>query len=183
MLRRSGLALLVLALLALVAIPAASAARPIRETVHLEGVTAPDAYLSNACGKGVLDTFNATLTATVIVDRGGTPRSELDTLIGTINYAAPSNGKSLTRPVVGISQTSYPAGGSVGSPARVTITGFNTGSFTGVSPPGAGQIVANAVVVGVDPAGVPETAFGASDIVSMHGNFAAATTAICSTLR
>jgi hypothetical protein len=58
----------------------------------------------------------------------------------------------------------------------------NFQSITGVAPPGSGQLVANATILFIDDLGVPETAFATSDIVSLDGNYAATTAAICAAL-
>jgi hypothetical protein len=177
--RLATIAALVAAITAFVG-TAAKAAPPQRFTLELTDVTFPDAYLSDACGTEVLDTVNGTLTA-MLFSAGGTVR-EVDTLHGTITYAAPATGNSITLTEASSSHAVYPEGIAVGSPAVVRISGQNGGSITGVAPPGSGTIVANATIVAVDPSGIPLTAFGPQDIVSLNGNFAQATAEICAAL-
>jgi hypothetical protein len=64
----------------------------------------------------------------------------------------------------------------------LTFTGVNTVSFTGVAPPGSGQLVANGTILFLDDLGVPITTFATSDIVSMEGNYAATTAEVCAAL-
>jgi hypothetical protein len=170
------------ALVAAVIIPSASAAGPIRETVTFEDVTFPDAYLSDACGTTVEDTLSATLTATLFPATSGAPAHEVDTIRGSITYSGPDTGNSASAAVNGTAHAVYPEGVAVGAPAVSSINGENTASFTGVAPPGSGQIVANATIVAIDDVGVPITAFATSDIVSMEGNYAATTAEICAAL-
>jgi hypothetical protein len=169
------------ALLALFVIPSAGASPPIHEEITLDGVTIPDAYLSDACGTDVFDTLSGRLTATLFPAVGGAPAHEVDTLTGgTITYSSDTG--SVTRPLNGTGHAVYPDGIYVGAPAEATLNGVNFASITGVAPPGSGQIVANATIVFIDDLGVPATAFTTSDIVSMTGNYAATTAAICSAL-
>jgi hypothetical protein len=151
--------------------------------VTLDGVTFPDAYLTDACGRTVLDTVSGRLTATFFAAHGSVPAHEVDTLTGgQITYSAPGSGHAVTRPLNGSSHVLYPDGIAVGAPAVVTIIGVDVTSITGTAPPGAGELTANATVVFVDDAGVPGTAFSPSDIVSANGNYAATTAAICAAL-
>jgi hypothetical protein len=170
------------ALLAAVIIPSASAARPIHESITFEDITFPDVYLSDACGTEVLDTVSATLTATFFPANEGAPAHEVDTIRGTITYSAPDTGNSVTLAMNGTSHAVYPEGIEIGAPALLTINGENTASLTGVAPPGSGQLVANATIVFIDDLGVPITVFETSDIVSLAGNYAGATAAICAAL-
>jgi hypothetical protein len=170
------------ALVAAVIIPSASAARPIHESVTFEDITFPDAYLSDACGTTVVDTFSGTFTATLFPASSGASAHEVDTIRGSITYSAPDTGNSVSRTVNGASQAVYPEGIAVGAPAVVTIDGENTATITGLAPPGSGRIVANATIVFIDDLGVPITVFETSDIVSVAGNYAGATAAICAAL-
>lgn len=170
------------ALVAAVIIPSASGARPIHETVTFEDITFPDSYLSDACGTTVLDTLSATLTVTLFPATSGAPAHEVDTISGSITYSAPDTGNSVSLAMNGTSHAVYPEGIAVGAPALVTINGANTASLTGVAPPGSGQLVANATIVAIDDLGVPITAFATSDIVSLDGNYAGSTAAICTAL-
>lgn len=182
MLGKFGFAAALAALTAAVLISGAAAAgAPIHEEVSLDGVTIPDLYLSDACGTTVLDTLSGRLTATFFPAGPNSPAHEVDTLTGgTITYSSDSG--SVTRPLNGTSHAVYPEGIAVGSPALVTITGVNTQSITSVAPPGSGQLVANATILFVDDAGIPGTAFATNDIVSLNGNYAATTAAICAAL-
>jgi hypothetical protein len=176
-------ALVLLLLVAAVVVPAAGANAPIRQTFTLSDVTFPDAYLSDACGTTVLDTVSVTITVAVFVDTNGTAVAEVDTVTrGTITYSAPATDNSVSSVMNGVSHATYPEGIAVGASAPTTITGVNTASLTGVAPPGDGRVVANAVVVALDPSGVPFTAFGTDDIVSMNGTFGKTTDEICDAL-
>jgi hypothetical protein len=178
---RSALFLLVLG--ALVFGSAAMANAPIRQSFMLNDATFPDAYLSDACGTTVLDTVSVTINVTVFFDTSGTAVAEVDTVTrGTITFSAPATDKSVSSVMTGVSHATYPEGIAVGAPAPTTITGANAASLTGVAPPGEGRIVADAVVVAVDPSGVPFTAFGTDDIVSMNGTFAKTTDKVCDAL-
>jgi hypothetical protein len=57
----------------------------------------------------------------------------------------------------------------------------DTSSLTGTAPP-AGQLVADGTILFLDDLGVPVTTFETSGIVSMRGNYAATTAAICAAL-
>ena len=171
------------ALLALFVIPSAGASRPIHESIILDGVTIPDFYLSDACGTTVFDTLSGRLTATLFPAVGGAPAHEVDTITGgSITYSSADTGNSVTRPLNGTAHAVYPEGIALGAPALVTLNGVDSASITGVAPPGSGQLVANATIVFIDDLGVPATAFTTSDIVSMEGNYAATTAAICAAL-
>jgi hypothetical protein len=109
--------------------------------------------------------------------------AEVDTVTrGTITFSAPATNKSVSSVMTGVSHATYPEGIAIGAPVPTTITGANAANLTGVAPPGEGRIVADAVVVAVDPNGVPFTAFGTEDIVSMNGTFAKTTQHVCDAL-
>ena len=109
---------------------------------------------------------------TSLLDRSGAFVAELDTVTrGTITWTNPANGEWVASVTTGVSPAVYPDGVAVGNRALVTITGTNAGSLTGVAPPGAGRIVADAVIVDVDPDGVPFTFFDTGDIRASNGNF------------
>jgi hypothetical protein len=178
-----GLTVALAALFAAIVIPSAGATAPIHESITLDGVTFPDAYLTDACGTTVLDTVSGRLTATLFPAGPGAPAHEVDTITGgTITYSSADSGNSITRPLNGTSRAVYPEGIVVGAPAVVTINGVNGTSITGTAPPGSGQLVADATILFVDDLGVPGTAFAPSDIVSMSGTYAATTAAICAAL-
>jgi hypothetical protein len=170
------------ALLAAVIIPSASASRPIHESITFEDVTFPDSYLTDACGTEVLDTVTVALTATFFPANEGALAHEVDTIRGTITYSSTESGNSVTRTMNGTGHAVYPEGIELGAPALLTLNGKNTASFTGVAPPGSGQLTANGTIVFIDDLGVPITAFDTSDIVSLTGNYAGATAAICAAL-
>jgi hypothetical protein len=172
--------LIALLLSAVVLAPEAGANAPIRQSVTITDFTFPDAYLTNACGFSVVNTVNAKLEIIVFLDRTGTPVREIDSVHGTIAFAA--HGKSVSQPMTGISHATYPQGVAPGSPAPTSLVGVNVGSLTGLTPPGAGRLVIDAEVVAVGPDGVPFTAFDTSDIVSRQGNFERATAEICRAL-
>jgi hypothetical protein len=182
MLGKLGFTAILVALIAAIAIPTAGAGPPIREEVVFTDVTFDDFYLSDACGTTVLDTVSVTISVTFFPAAHGSPAHEVDTLNGSITYSSPDTGNSVTRPMNGTSHAVYPEGTDPGDPALMTITGLNTASLTGTAPPGSGQLVANGTILFLDDLGVPVTTFDTSDIVSMNGNYAAATAGICAAL-
>ena len=175
---------LVASLLAMVVFASAAAANaPIRQSFTFEDFTFTDSYLSDACGTEIQNTASGTFDIKLFVDTSDTPVAEVDTVTrGSITYANPATGASVTSVMTAMSHAVYPDGIFVGARAPTTITGTNAASFTGVAPPGSGRIVVDAEIVFVDPSGVPFTAFGTDDIVSASGNFARTTAELCDAL-
>jgi hypothetical protein len=170
------------ALIAAIVIPTAGASAPIREEIVFSDITFDDFYLSDACGTTVVNTINVRALVTFFPAAHGAPAHEVDEFNGSITYSSPDTGNSLTRPLSGSARTVYPEGTEPGDPALLTLNGVNTVSFTGVGPPGSGQLVANGTILFLDEFGVPITTFATSDIVSMTGNYAATTAEICAAL-
>lgn len=172
------LACLGVPLLALAVFPTIVAARaPIRDSTTLS-FSFTDPLFSAACHTPITITVSGPSKATVFLNQAGLAVREIDTQpSATITYTAPANGTSVTAPLAFVLHTSYPGGATIGSSATAKVSG-NIGSFFG--PPGAGQLVFDATVVGFTPAGIPITAFAATPI-SQHGNFNKAQK-ICATL-
>jgi hypothetical protein len=174
------LAILALAAAALVSVGVATAKAPIRASFTLEDLTFPDTFLTEACNQPVYMTLNATLKATLFLDKNGKIVREVDTQpAGTLTYSGDSGG-SISFPFSIISHTDYSGGTSVGSHVTATLTG-NIGSFTGLVGPGTGRMVLDGEVVFIDENGVPLTAF--TDLVSMSGNFTGETAKICAAVK
>jgi hypothetical protein len=163
--------------------PAAGADAPLRQSFTFSDLEFSDAYLSDACGMEIVSTVGGVFSVTLFVDRSAAFVAEVDTVTrGTITWTNPANSASVSSVMTGVSHAVYPDGVAVGNVARVTITGTNAGSLTGVAPPGAGRIVVDAVIVAVDADGVPITAFDTGDIVASSGNFDRATADLCDAL-
>jgi hypothetical protein len=87
-------------------------------------------------------------------DRSGSVTREIATQPTLkLTFFAPSTGKSYTAPLAGMFVQDYSNGGTVGSPVIATATGFLDG--TGSTPPDAGRVVFNAVVVETTAEGIP----------------------------
>jgi hypothetical protein len=170
------------ALIGAVVIPTAGASAPIREEIVFSDISFDDFYLSDACGTTVVDTIDVRALVTFFPAAHDAPAHEVDVFNGSITYSSPDTGNSLTRPLNGSVRTVYPEGTEPGDPALLTFTGVNTVSFTGVGPPGSGQLVANGAILFLDDLGVPITTFATSDIVLMEGNYAATTAGVCAAL-
>jgi hypothetical protein len=170
------------ALIAAIVIPTAGASAPIREELVFSDITFDDFYLSDACGTTVVNTIDVRVLVIFFPAAHDAPAHEVDVFNGSITYNSPDTGNSLTRPLSGSARTVYPEGTEPGSPALLTFTGVNTVSFSGVGPPGSGELVANGTILFLDEFGVPITTFATSDIVSMTGNYAATTAEVCAAL-
>lgn len=178
-----GRALLVSVLAVALFAPAAAADAPIRQSFTFSDFTFPDAYLSDACGTEILSTVGGVFDITLFSDRSGAFVAEIDTVTrGAVTWTNPASGESVSSVMTGVSHAVYPDGVAVGNRALVTITGTNAGSLTGVAPPGDGRIVAAALIVDVDPDGVPITFFDTGDILASNGNFDRATDDLCDAL-
>ena len=163
--------------------PAAAADAPVRQGFTFSDFTFPDTYLSTACGTEIVSTVGGVFSVTLFVDRSGAFVAEVDTVTrGTITWTNPANDASVSAVMTGVSHAVYPDGVAVGNRARVTITGTNAGSLTGVAPPGDGKLVSDSVIVEVDSDGVPFTSFDTGDIVASSGNFDQATADLCDAL-
>jgi hypothetical protein len=111
-------------------------------------------FLSLVCGFPVFVHIEGTATATLFFDRSGTLIREIDTQPGfKVTFFAPSTGKSFTFPSGGAFVQDYSNGTAIGSPVIATVTGLLNG--TGSTPPDAGRLVLNAVIVGYTPEGIP----------------------------
>lgn len=126
--------------------------------------------LSGACGFDVYVTTQGTAHALLFVDADGTAIvREIDWNSGwTLTFTAPDNGTSYTEVEAGPLITSYPDGTEIGDPAIVMLVG--SGGRIGDDPAEAGRILANAVVVFVDPAtGIPGV--DVVDVLAQNGSF------------
>jgi hypothetical protein len=129
-----------------------SAAPPSRFTFTFDE-TFPS-MLTFACGFPVFVHVEGNATATLFFDRSGTLLREIDTQPGfKVTFFAPSTGKSFTYPSAGAFIQDYSNGTDLGSPVIATVTGLLNG--TGSTPPDAGRVVMNAVIVGFTPEGIP----------------------------
>ena len=154
-----------------------SAQTVVRETIEIEDVTFPDAFLSAACGTQVLLTVNGTLTLEVVLGAHGRALSEVDTFVGTIEFSAPATGRSLVERTEATSVADYLGGATVRGRAIVSLTGTHAGILAG-GPPGSGQLIYNVEVVEIDPSGIPFTVI-VGDPLSQRGTFEEATRAVC----
>ena len=88
--------------------------------------------------------------ATLFYDKNGTLIREIDVNQSlTATFFAPSTGESFSYPSAGPFIQEYVDGGAVGSPVIATLAGFLRG--TGSTPPNAGRIVFDAVVIDTTP--------------------------------
>jgi len=126
-------------------------------------------FLSGVCGFPVFVHLDGTATATLFFDPSGSLIREIDTNAGfKVTFFAPSTGKSFTFPQAGAFVQDYTDGGAVGSPVIATLTGLRQG--TGSTPPDAGRLVFNAVVIDTSPEGIPVVDFTSEVSASGHIN-------------
>lgn len=150
----------------LLAASTATANPPARFTFSIDD-TFPS-FLSGVCGFDVEIHIEGTSTAKLFLDKTGAIVREIDTNPNLkITFSAPSTGKSFTFPAGGAFVQEYINGTAVGSSAIATLTGLING--TGSSPPDAGRIVAEVVVVDTTPEGIPIVDFVSE--ISSSGHF------------
>jgi hypothetical protein len=157
----------------LLAVPATSSAQ---RAVHLENAidisnSFQSPLLSGACGFPVTVTVSGALDETLIYnDAGLVVRQIENTPAATATFSSPYG--SFSFPEASSSVYTYPGGATSGSTANFTSSGLlRFGLVPGFGVSNAGiDIVANAVVVGFTPEGIPLVDFTESTVVISHGN-------------
>ena len=111
-------------------------------------------FLSAVCGFDVIIHLEGTAHATLFYDRTGTLICEIDTNANfKLTFSAPSTGKSFSFPAARAFVQDYSGGTAIGTPLIAKLTGLIAG--TGSTPPDAGRIVFNAVIIDISPEGIP----------------------------
>lgn len=159
--------------LSALAVPATSTAQ---RAVHLQDAVDISAsfespLLSGACGFPVTVTLSGALDETLIYNRAGLVVRQIEnTPAATATFSSPYG--SFSFPESATSHYTYPGGATLGSTANYTTSGLlRFGLVPGFGVSNAGiDIVANAVVVGFSPEGIPMVDFTESTIVISHGN-------------
>jgi len=159
--------------LSALAVPATSTAQ---RAVHLRDAVDISAsfespLLSGACGFPVTVTLSGALDETLIYNRAGLVVRQIEnTPAATATFSSPYG--SFSFPESATSHYTYPGGATLGSTANFTTSGLlRFGLVPGFGVSNAGiDIVANAVVVGFSPEGIPSVDFTESTIVISHGN-------------
>jgi hypothetical protein len=160
---------LVFTLIATMLFTATAPAAPPRRFSFAIDDTFPSSFLSLVCGFDVFIHLEGTANAKLFFDRNGTLIREIDTQPNLrITFFAPSTGKSFTYPVAGAFIQDYSGGSAVGDPVIATLTGVLDG--TGSTPPDAGRLVINAVVIDISPEGIPVVDFVSEISASGHFN-------------
>lgn len=164
--RRFPLLLLVMGVAAAVLATSTNARAPTRFTFTFNQ-TFQSGLLTAACGFPVFVHIEGSAAALAYYDATGTVVREIDTQPGfKVTFSAPSTGKSFTYPSAGSLTQNYVNGTSIGSHAQVIQTGLIRG--TGSTPPDAGRIVYDAVIIDTSPEGLPVIA--TVDIISLSGH-------------
>jgi hypothetical protein len=159
---------LFLSLIAPLLFTSTSAATPPARFTFTFDETFPS-FISAVCGFDVFVHLEGTATATLFFGRSGTLIREIDTNPNLkVTIFAPTTGKSFTYPSAGVFVQDYIEGGVVGSPVIATLTGCCAG--TGSTPPNAGRLVFNAVVIDTTPEGIPVVEFTSEISASGHIN-------------
>lgn len=154
-------------------VPAASADQPQRFTQYVDQTFFVPGT-SAACGFPVFVTQNGTANVLLWQRDGTTAVREMDWSADfTLTFTAPTQGTSFSYKGGGTFTTTYPDGVYLGAPAIAVFTGFNR--QIGGDPAEAGRTVTSAVVVFVDPSGIP--GIDTLDVVSQTGHFLDAATA------
>jgi hypothetical protein len=155
------------------AVPATSSAQ---RAVHLQDAIDISAsfqspLLSEQCGFPVTVTVSGALDETLIYnDAGLVVRQVENTPAATATFSSPYG--SFSFPEASTSVYTYPGGATLGSTANFKSSGLlRFGLVPGFGVSNAGiDIVANAVVVGFTPEGIPMVDFTESTVVISHGN-------------
>ena len=169
--RRASLVATVVLTLVLVA-PAATAAPPTRIPFEVD-LTLPRSLLSALCGVPVFLHVEGAGTVFLFHDQSGNVIRELDTVPGGFHFTffspveAGGTGKSLTVAQYGTAMYRYPEGTDVGDPAIVSMVG--TAHTPGGDRTTAGRQVAEGIIIGQSPEGIPIVAPVA--IISESGIF------------
>jgi hypothetical protein len=127
--------------------------------------------LSEACGFAVTVTVSGAIDETLIYnDAGLVVRQIENTPAATATFSSPYG--SFSFPEASTSVYTYPGGATLGSTANYTSSGLlSFGLVPGFGVSNAGiDIVANGVVVGFTPEGVPIVEFTESTVIISHGN-------------
>lgn len=159
--------------LSALAVPATSSAQ---RAVHLKdaidiSTSFQSPLLSGACGFPVTVTVTGAVDETLIYnDAGLVVRQIENTPAATATFSSPYG--SFSFPEAATSVYTYPGGATFGSTANFTSSGLlRFGLVPGFGVSNAGiDIVANAVVVGFTPEGIPIVDFTESTVVISHGN-------------
>jgi hypothetical protein len=155
---------------------AVAATSSAQRAVHLNNVidisnSFQSPLLSEACGFPVTVTLSGAVDETLIYnDAGLVVRQIENTPAATATFSSPYG--SFSFPEALTSVYTYPGGATLGSTANYTSSGllaFGLVPGFGVSNAGI-DIVANAVVVGFTPEGIPIVDFTESTVVISHGN-------------
>jgi hypothetical protein len=167
--------LLVLITVALSALagPATSSAQ---RAVHLQdaidiSTSFQSPLLSGACGFPVTVTVSGAFDETLIYNDAGLVVRQIEKApAATATFSSPYG--SFSFPEALASVYTYPGGATLGSTANFTSSGLlRFGLVPGFGVSNAGiDIVANAVVVGFTPEGIPIVDFTESTVVISHGN-------------
>jgi hypothetical protein len=155
------------------AVPAASSAQ---RAVHLQDAVDISASfeslpLSGACGFPVTVTVSGAVDVTLIYNRAGLVVRHIENTPGaTATFSSPYGSFSFPEAVTSV--FTYPGGATLGSTANFTSSGLlRFGLVPGFGVSNAGiDIVANSVVVGFSPEGIPMVDFTESTVVISHGN-------------
>ena len=127
--------------------------------------------LSEACGFPVTVTATGAVDVTLIYNDAGLVVRHIETTpAATTTFSSPYGSFSFPQAVTGV--FTYPGGATLGSTANFTSSGLlRFGLVPGFGVSNAGiDIVANAVVVGFTPEGIPIVEFTESTVVISHGN-------------
>lgn len=158
--------------LSALAVPATSNAQ---RAVHLQNAidistSFQSPLLSEACGFPVTVTLSGALDETLIYNEAGLVVRQIEnTPAATATFSSPYG--SFSFPEAATSVYTYPGGATLGSTANFHSSGLlQFGLVPGFGVSNAGiDIVANAVVVGFTPEGIPIVDFTDAMIV-IHGN-------------
>jgi hypothetical protein len=157
MARRSPL--VAAAVLTLLLLGTGARAAPPRRIPFEFDFTLPRPILSAICGVPVFLHVEGAGTVILFHDQSGSVIKELDTLPGGIHFTffspeeAGGTGKSVTVAQYGTAKYTYPEGTDVGDPAIVSTVG--TTQSPGEGPTTAGRQVAEGLVIGHSPEGIP----------------------------
>jgi len=155
---------------------AVAATSSAQRAVHLNNVidisnSFQSPLLSEACGFPVTVTVSGFVDVTLIYNNAGLVVRHIEnTPAGRATFSS-SNG-SFSFPEAATSVFTYPGGAMLGSTANFHSSGLlRFGLVPGFGVSNAGiDIVANAVVVGFTPEGIPMVDFTESTVVISHGN-------------
>ena len=167
------LLLFIIVALSALAVTATSSAQ---RAVHLKNAIDISAsfqspLLSEACGFPVTVTVSGAIDVTLIYNDAGLVVRQIQTTpAGTATFSSADGSFSFPEAATGV--FTYPGGATLGSTVNLTSSGLlRFGLVPGFGVSNAGiDIVANAVVVGFTPEGIPIEDFTESTVVISHGN-------------